>query len=96
MNIFVAKLNYRTREDALRDLFEAYGEVSSVKIIMDRDTNRSKGFGFVEMENDSEGDNAISELDGTNFDGQDIVVKKARPRTEYNNNRGGGGGRGRY
>ena len=84
MNIFVAKLNYRTREDALRELFESFGEVNSVKIVMDRDTGRSKGYGFVEMSDETAGDSAINELNESDFDGQQIVVKKARPRNEYN------------
>jgi len=62
MNIFVAKLNYRTSVDALNDLFANYGNVTSCKIIMDRDTGRSKGYGFVEMDNDDEAREAIAEL----------------------------------
>lgn len=93
MNIFVAKLNFRTSEDVLRDRFEQYGEVDSVKIVMDRDTGRSKGFGFVEMVNEPEGYKAIEELNETELDGSQIVVKKARPREERpRDNRGGGGG----
>lgn len=80
MNIFVAKLNYDTQEPELRAAFEEFGEVSSVKIIMDRDTGRSKGFGFVEMPNDDEGNSAINELNETELKGRTIVVKKARPR----------------
>jgi RNA recognition motif-containing protein len=90
MNIFVAKINYRTQEDSLRSLFEQYGEVDSVKIVMDRDTGRSKGFGFVEMPNDEEAQSAISALNETDFENATIVVNEARPRE--NNNRGGGGG----
>lgn len=97
MNIFVAKLNFSTEEDSLRDLFENYGEVDSVKIIMDRETGRSKGFGFVEMPDDDNAQAAIDDLNEAEFDGRTIVVKKARPREERNNNRGGyGGGRGGY
>lgn len=92
MNIFVAKLNFRTQENQLRELFEEFGTVDSAKIIMDRDTGRSKGFGFVEMSDDNEALEAIRELNDSDFDGNYIVVKKARPRTE-NNNRGGGGRR---
>ncbi len=92
MNIFVAKLNFDTQEDHLRDAFEEFGEVDSVKIIMDKFTGRSKGFGFVEMLNDDEARAAIADLDDQEFDGRTIVVKKAEPRE----NRGGGGGRGRY
>ncbi len=80
MNIFVAKLNYATSEDALRQAFEEFGTVDSAKVIMDRDTQRSKGFGFVEMPNDDEGNQAISSLNETELDGRTIVVKKANPR----------------
>jgi len=80
MNIFVAKLNYATSEDALRQAFEEFGTVDSAKVIMDRDTQRSKGFGFVEMPNDDEANQAISSLNETELDGRTIVVKKANPR----------------
>ena len=94
MNIFVAKLNFRTDDDQLRELFEQYGEVDSAKIILDRDTGRSRGFAFVEMPDEEAGQAAIAALNGTEFDGFEIVVKKAEPRE---NNRGGGGrGRGGY
>ncbi len=89
MNIFVAKLNFATNETTLRDAFEEFGDVSSVKIIMDHTTGKSKGFGFVEMPNDSEAYDAINELNDSDLDGRTIVVKKARPREE---SRGGGGG----
>ncbi|MEM6966337.1 MAG: RNA-binding protein [Bacteroidota bacterium] len=92
MNIFVAKLNYDTSEGTLQDLFESHGSVDSVKIIMDRETGRSKGFGFVEMPNDDEGYAAIQALNESTVDGREIVVKKAEPR---NNDRRGGGGYGR-
>ena len=82
MNIFVAKLSYNTDEHTLRDQFEQYGQVDSVKIIMDRETQRSKGFGFVEMDNDDEANAAIEGLDGIELDGRTIVVKEARPREE--------------
>lgn len=90
MNIFVAKLNYSTQTESLQDLFEGFGEVDSAKIIMDRDTGRSKGFGFVEMPNDAEGLAAIEELNDSEFEGSTIVVKKANPRND--DRRGGGGG----
>lgn len=80
MNIFVAKLNYSTSDDTLRDAFEQFGEVDSAKIIMDRDTQRSKGFGFVEMPNDDEANEAINSLNETDIDGRTIVVKKANDR----------------
>ena len=82
MNIFVAKLNYSTREEKLLELFEAFGEVSSAKLVMDRETGRSKGFGFVEMPNDDEANHAIDSLNDTEVDGRTIVVKVARPREE--------------
>ncbi len=91
MNIFVAKLNFDTREPELQDAFEEYGDVDSVKIIMDKFTGKSKGFGFVEMPNDEEAMNAINGLNDCELDGRTIVVKKAEPR-ERRDNRGGGGG----
>jgi RNA recognition motif-containing protein len=94
MNIFVAKLNYDTIEDDLRAAFEQFGEVSSCSIAHDKMTGRSKGFGFVEMDNDEEAENAINALNETDLDGRTIVVKKAEPR-EARDSRGGGGGGGR-
>ncbi len=84
MNIFIAKLDYNTKEDSLKEVFEAFGEVSSVKIIMDKYTGRSKGFGFVEMPDDTEAMSAISSLDESELDGRPIVVKKAKPKEDYN------------
>ena len=99
MNIFVAKLNFDTQEDDLRTAFEEFGEVESVKIITDKFSGRSKGFGFVEMPNDEEALAAIADLNDQEFDGRTIVVKKAEPRERRDNNRRGsgygGGGRGR-
>lgn len=90
MNIFVAKLDYSIQEDSLRTVFENYGTVDSVKIIMDRATGRSKGFGFVEMPTDEEGLAAIEALNDTELEGRAIVVKKAKPREENNRfSRGG-------
>lgn len=80
MNIFVAKLNYATSEDTLRSAFEAFGTVDSAKVIFDRETQRSKGFGFVEMPDDSEANEAISGLNDSELDGRTIVVKKANPK----------------
>ena len=82
MNIFVAQLSYSTKEDTLRELFESHGEVSSAKIIFDKFENRSKGFGFVEMPNDEEAQNAINALNESELEGRNIVVKKARPRED--------------
>jgi len=93
MNIFVAKLSYNTSEDQVRSAFESFGQVDSVKIITDKFDGRSKGYGFVEMPDDSEGQAAIDDLNDSEMDGRQIVVKKARPR-EDNNRRGGGGGGG--
>ncbi|MDN3678132.1 RNA-binding protein [Flavobacterium paronense] len=97
MNIFVGSLPFSIDEADLRESFEAYGAVSSVKIITDKFTGRSKGFGFVEMENDTEAEKAIQELNGATVDGRTIVVNKSEPKPEgerrtFNNNRSGGGG----
>ncbi len=91
MNIFVAKLSFDTRESTLQDAFEEFGTVDSVKIIMDKFTQKSKGFGFVEMPNDDEAQNAIDSLDDTDLDGRTIVVKKSEPRERRDNRHGGGG-----
>lgn len=101
MNIFVASLDYAVQEEELRGAFEAFGEVSSVKIITDRETGRSKGFGFVEMPVDEEGTQAIEALNGSSLHGRDMAVKEARPQSERSGggfrggNRGGGGYRDR-
>lgn len=92
MNIFVANLDFSVQSDDLRDLFETYGEVDSAKVIMDRDTGRSRGFAFVEMTNDEDGRKAIDELNDSEISGRRIVVKQAEDRER----RGGGGGRGGY
>jgi RNA recognition motif-containing protein len=103
MNIYVSNLNFSTSSESLQELFAGYGEVSSANIIKDRETGRSRGFGFVEMANDSEGQKAIDELNGTDFEGKTITVNVARPKTERSSgggygNRGGNGGynRNRY
>lgn len=100
MNIYVANVPYTVRDQDLRELFEPFGEVTSAKIIMDRATNRSRGFGFVEMADDNAGRQAIEGTNGKNFHGRDLVVNEARPRTEGGGDRGGygggGGGRGGY
>jgi len=82
MNIFVAKLNYATESDDLKSAFEAYGTVSSAKVIMDKFTGKSRGFGFVEMDDDSEAMAAIQNLNDSELDGRTIVVKKAEPRED--------------
>lgn len=95
MNIFVGSLPFSIDEADLRDSFEVYGTVNSVKIITDKFTGRSKGFGFVEMENDAEAQKAIDELNGATVSGRTIVVNKSEPKPEgerrsFNKNRGGG------
>src|SRR5919199_92726 len=87
--IYVGNLSYQTTEGDLTNLFEQVGQVESVNIITDRDTGRSKGFGFVEMAND-DADKAIAQFNGTELGGRSITVNEARPREE----RSGGGGRG--
>ena len=99
MNIFVGSLPFSIEEADLRESFEAYGAVESVKIITDKFTGRSKGFGFVEMPNDEEGQKAIDELNGATVDGRAIVVNKSEPKPEgerksFNNSRPSGGGYG--
>ncbi|HXK75633.1 MAG TPA: RNA-binding protein [Bacteroidaceae bacterium] len=80
MNIFIGNLNYKIREEQLGNLLSEFGDVRSVKIVMDRETGRSKGFGFVEMSNDAEASAAIKELNGSEFEGRTMVVNEARPR----------------
>lgn len=80
MNIYCGNLPYRMTDQDLSELFAEYGEVTSARIIKDRETGRSKGFGFVEMENDSEANEAISALDDTAVQGRNIKVNEARPR----------------
>jgi len=80
MNIYVGNLSYGMSESELRDAFAAFGEVSSVKVLMDRETGRSRGFGFVEMPNQGEGEAAISNLNGKELDGRPLRVNEARPR----------------
>jgi len=79
MNIYVANISFRAREQDLKELFQQFGEVSSAKIVTDRETGRSRGFGFVEMPNDSEGKQAISQLNGYSFSDRNLVVNEARP-----------------
>ncbi len=82
MNIFVARLDYSVDESGLREVFEQFGDVESVKIIKDKFTGRSKGYGFVEMPNEEEALKAIEELNDTELNNRTIVVKKAYPREE--------------
>ena len=92
MNIYVGNLPFSAVEDELRAKFEEFGAVDSAKIIMDRETGRSRGFGFVEMPNDDEAQAAIDGLQGSDFGGRALTVSEARPRQGGG---GGGGGRGR-
>jgi RNA recognition motif-containing protein len=90
MNIYVSNLSFNVQDDDLRGFFESYGEVASAKVIMDKYTNKSRGFGFVEMPNDAEGQQAIAELNGGTVEGRSINVTEARPREERPSNGGGG------
>lgn len=101
MNIYVGNLSWNLKDQDLSDLFASHGEVSSAKIVLDKFTNRSKGFGFVEMPNDDQAQAAIGALNGTEVDGRNIVVNESRPKPEGSGggfkkrsfgNGGGGGG----
>jgi len=89
--LYVGNLGYNVTEGDLSKMFESHGTVQSAQVIMDRDTGRSKGFGFVEMKSDQEAATAISALNGTDSNGRALIVNEARPKTETS--RGGGGGR---
>lgn len=82
MNIYIGNLPYSISEDELRDLFAAHGEVTSANIIIDRDSGRSKGFGFVEMPNKAQGETAINAINETDVQGRNVRVNEARPRPE--------------
>ncbi|HEY5823871.1 MAG TPA: RNA-binding protein [Cyclobacteriaceae bacterium] len=92
MNIYVANIPWKASEDQLKQLFAEYGEVSSAKIVMDKVTQRSRGFGFVEMSDDAAARQAINTLNGADFLGKSLVVNEARPREERPRSGGGGGG----
>ncbi len=95
-NLYVGNLSYDVDDTILEQLFSEHGSVDSAKVIMDRDTGRSKGFGFVEMSNDDEAQAAITALDGKECEGRNIKVNEARPRNDRGGGRGGfGGGGGR-
>jgi RNA recognition motif-containing protein len=91
MNIYVGNLSWNLKDGDLSNLFATHGEVTSAKIVTDKFTNRSKGFGFVEMANDDQAQAAIAALNGTEVDGRNIVVNESRPKPE-----GSGGGAGGY
>ena len=102
-NIFVGNLNFNTSEDELRQMFEAHGQVERVSIMTDRETGRSRGFGFVEMTNAEEAERAIAALNGMQLGGRTLNVNEARPKPERTGGGGGGrdrerggGGRGRW
>ena len=100
--LYVGNLAYSVRDDSLQQAFGQYGTVTSAKVMMDRDTGRSKGFGFVEMGSDEEAQAAINALNGVERGGRTLTVNEARPKTEGGGGRGGygggggGGGRGGY
>jgi cold-inducible RNA-binding protein len=95
-NIFVGNLSFGATEDVVRSAFEAYGAVDRVSIITDRDTGQAKGFGFVEMSNNAEGDRAISGLNGTELDGRAMNVNEAKPKADRGSGGFGGERRNRY
>src|SRR3990172_1182104 len=100
-NLFVGNLSFQTTDSELQALFEPFGEVSRVQILTDRDTGRSRGFGFVEMANDEDAAKAIEALNGKDLGGRALNVNEARPKPEGRGGRGfggggGGGGRGGY
>ena len=82
MNIFISNLSFRVNDEDLKQLFEEYGEISSAKVITDKYTGKSRGFGFVEMNNDDSAKKAIEELDRAEYDGKVITVSIAKPKTE--------------
>lgn len=91
MNLYIGNLSYSVKAEDLQELFQQVGEVSSARIITDKFTGRSRGFGFVEMPNDSEAKTAIETLNGRTLQDRDLSVTEAQPRTEGGGNRGGGG-----
>ena len=95
MRLFVGNLSFHTTEGSLEEAFQQFGSVKDCKIMMDRATNRSRGFGFVTMENQESGEASIRGLDGQELDGRPIKVNEARPREEFGSGGGGGGGGGR-
>ena len=94
--LYVGNLTYDVTDAALEQLFAAHGSVQSAQVIMDRDTGRSKGFGFVEMSNDQEAQNAIAALNGQQHGGRSLTVNEAKPREDRGSGRGASGGRGGY
>ena len=95
-NLYVGNLSFDMNDSTLEQLFSEYGTVDSAKVIMDRDSGRSKGFGFVEMSSDEEAQSAIDALDGKDYQGRALKVNQAKPRPERTGGGYGGGGRNRY
>lgn len=93
--LYVGNLNFRTDEEGLRAAFSEYGTVTDARIVMDRDTGRSRGFGFVEMEDDAAAESAIESMNGADLDGRPLRVNEAQPRGDNRRGGGGGGGGGR-
>ena len=91
MNLYVGNLSFKTTDTALKAVFQAHGQIEAVRLIADRDSGRSKGYGFVDMPNREEAAAAIKALHGTDLDGRTIVVNEARPRPEFSERRSGGG-----
>lgn len=91
--VFVGGLSWNTENDSLREAFETFGEVTESRVITDRDTGRSRGFGFITFESAESASRAISEMDGTELDGRTIKVNEAQDKPRDNNRGGGGGGR---
>lgn len=96
MKIYVGNLNYDTTENALRDLFGQHGSVDTVDLIMDRETQRPRGFGFIEMPDEGQARSAIAAINGTTVDMRTLTVNEAKPRDDRRGGGGGGGGRGGF
>ena len=94
MNLYVGNLSFKTTDASLQELFQAHGKVESARVVMDRDSGRSKGFGFVEMPNQEEAMAAIKALNGSELEGRNINVNEARPKPEGGERRSSGGGGG--
>ncbi len=92
MKLYVGNLSFKTTDDALREAFEPFGQVASAQVVMERETGRSRGFGFVEMPNDAEARKAIEAMHGKDMDGRNLTVNEAKPREAGGGGRGGGGG----
>ena len=94
-SLFVGNLSFQTTESELNDLFKPFGQVGRVNLVKDRETGRARGFAFVEMPNDAEGDKAIAAVNGRDLDGRNLNVNEARPKADRSSGGGSGGGFGR-